>query len=346
MITPHLSVRTLATPRSIIGFGFSGVAVFLALRGVNLSQVGASLSQVSLPIALAATASALLATVVSTLRWRVLLSPYRAPLSQLVAVFFVSQMCNAVLPGKLGAPLRAGLTSRVTNCALPFALGSVVIERVLDSALIAALSAALLLLLPVPQAVGVLGRDTALIATAVLLILVLLALLRERLAGPAGWLIHRLGLPTSLDRALDALAVLRRRRTYPPLLLLSLLIWFLGTLTNELTLRAMHLSLPWWTPVVLLVALQLGGKLPSSPGNVGIFHYITVVVLTEVGVESSIALTYAVILHFAVFVVPAVVGAVSLWWLSVSVGVGGRAGIRGLPATEIAPPDGAPDEPR
>jgi hypothetical protein len=282
--------------------------------------VAASLSRASLPLVLAAAASGLIATMVSTLRWRLLLWPHRGPLGRLMAIFFISQMCNAILPGKLGAPLRAALTSRVTGSAVTFTLGSVVIERVLDSALIAALSAALLLLLPVPQAVGKLGRETVLIAVAILLIIVLAAFFKEPIARPVDRLIKRLRLPASLSRMVDALDVLRRRETYIPLLLLSLLIWFFGVVTNDLMLRALHLSTPWWTAAVLLVALQLGGKLPSSPGNIGVFHYITVLVLTDIGVDASLALAYAVSLHIAVFIVPAIVGAFCLWWLSLTMG--------------------------
>ena len=329
-------VRSLLTPRSLLGLGLSAIAVLLTLRGVHLDQVAASMGQASLPLVLAATASGLLATVVSTVRWRLLLWPHRGPLGRLTAIFFISQMCNAVLPGKLGAPLRAALTSRVTGSALTFALGSVVIERVLDSALIAALSAALLLLLPVPQAVGNLGRETVLIAVGVLLIIVLAAFFKEQIARPARFVINRLRLPTSAGGMLDALDVLRRRGTYPPLLLSSLLIWFLGVVTNDLMLRALHLSTPWWTAAVLLVALQLGGKLPSSPGNIGVFHYIAVLVLTDIGVDTSLALAYAVILHIAVFIVPAVVGGMCLWWLSLTMGADALIGATALPVTDPA----------
>lgn len=317
--------RDLVSPRSLLGLALSAVAVLLAVRGVDLSEVSASLGRASLPLLAAAAASALAATVVSTIRWRLLLWPHTAPLGRLTSIFFISQMCNAVLPGKLGAPLRAALTSRASGAALAFALGSVVIERVLDSALIAVLSAALLVLLPVPQAIGALGRDTVLIAAAVLLLIVLAALLKPHLAQPVARLLARLHLPPSLGQALDALDVLRRRGVYAPLLLLSLIIWLLGALTNDLALRAMNLAVPWWTAVLLLAALQLGGKLPSSPGNIGVFHYIAVLVLTSLGVEQNAALAYAVALHAIVFIVPALVGAACLWRLALPAANGAPA---------------------
>ena len=83
-----------------------------------------------------------------------------------------------------------------------------------------------------------------------------------------------------------------------------------------MVLRSLSIAAPWWTAALLLVALQLGGKLPSSPGNIGIFHYIAVLVLRELGVEASVAFAYALVLHTVVFIIPAIAGAFSLWWLS------------------------------
>ena len=309
------SRRSLLNRRSLVGLGLSAMALLLALRGVHLDAVVASLSHANLMLVAAAAVCSLTTTVLSAQRWRVLLWPHNTPLRLLTGIFFISQLCNAVLPGKLGSPLRALLTSQATAIPLPFALGSVAIERVLDSALMAVLSAVLLIFLPVPQIMQGLGRDVVLLAMGVLGAIILAAFLKPRFAPVVEHAVARLGLPAGLGSVFDALDVLRRRRTYAPLVLLSLLIWVLGAATNGLVLRSLDLAVPWWTALLLLVALQLGGKLPSSPGNIGVFHYVAVLVLTTMGVDASAAFAYAVLLHAVVFILPAIVGAVCLWWL-------------------------------
>lgn len=311
----------LAWLRTLVGLAISLAGLALALRGVHLEDVAVSLGSASLWLVALAAASALTTTVISSLRWRLLLCPHSATLRSLVAIFFVSQLCNAALPGKLGAPLRAALTSRLTGIPLPFALGSVTVERVLDSALIAVLSALLLMVLPVPPVIAGVGRDAALIAVVALLLIVLAAAVKPRLLTPPGRVISGLHLPRQMVGIFDALDVLRQRATYAPLLSLSLLLWLLGMITNDLVLRSLRLDVPWWTAVLLLVALQLGGKLPSSPANIGIFHYIAVLVLQELGVEASAAFSYAFVLHTVIFIVPAVVGALCLWRLSAGGGL-------------------------
>jgi glycosyltransferase 2 family protein len=330
------SVRSLLNRRFFIGLILSAAALVLALRGVHLQAVAASLAQANLLLVAAAAACALLATVFSTLRWRVLLWPHTARLAPLTAIFFVSQLVNAALPGKLGAPVRAALTSQEASIPPTFALGSVAVERVLDSALIAALSAVLLLLLPVPQAVRELGGGAALLSLLVLAIVFIAAVLKPRFAPAVAGLLHRFHLPPQIIGLLDALDVLRQRGSYAPLLLYSAVIWLLGTLTNDLVLRSLGMAVPWWTSALLLVALQLGGKLPSSPGNIGVFHYVAVLVLKELGVDASRAFAYAVVLHTVVFIVPAVVGAVCLWWLSTDM----RSGTAAQQLATVAP---APD---
>jgi uncharacterized membrane protein YbhN (UPF0104 family) len=80
-------------------------------------------------------------------------------------------------------------------------------------------------------------------------------------------------------------------------------------------LRAFDLPVSWEVAVLLLVALQIGGKvLPAAPlGGIGIFQIICMEVLGLFGVEEELAFSYGVVLHFAVFVPGLVLGALALY---------------------------------
>ena len=60
--------------------------------------------------------------------------------------------------------------------------------------------------------------------------------------------------------------------------------------------------------VLLLIALQIGVRLPSSPGSIGVFHYLCVVTLSLFGVERSVAFGYGVILHLVMYLPPSLLG--------------------------------------
>jgi uncharacterized membrane protein YbhN (UPF0104 family) len=58
------------------------------------------------------------------------------------------------------------------------------------------------------------------------------------------------------------------------------------------------------------VALQFGTRIPALPANLGVFHYAVILALGFYGVNESVALAYAILLHLIVFILPAIIGAV------------------------------------
>ena len=84
-------------------------------------------------------------------------------------------------------------------------------------------------------------------------------------------------------------------------------IWVLGFLTNYFVFRSAGLALSVWPAIFLLVVLQAGVAVPSSPGRIGVFHYLTVISLAVFLVPKEISLVCGIILHLVV-VVPLTIG--------------------------------------
>jgi uncharacterized membrane protein YbhN (UPF0104 family) len=78
---------------------------------------------------------------------------------------------------------------------------------------------------------------------------------------------------------------------------LSVVIVTLAAATNYAMFRAFDLSLPPTAAWLLFVVLQIGGAPASTPGHLGVFHYLTVLVLTIYDVDRDIAIANAVALH-------------------------------------------------
>ena len=89
--------------------------------------------------------------------------------------------------------------------------------------------------------------------------------------------------------------------------------WGVSALTNYLMFRAMHLELSIGGAFLLLAALQGSFALPSSPGRLGVYHYVCVLVLTFLGVARDPALSYAVLLYVVTNGPPALLGVALLW---------------------------------
>jgi glycosyltransferase involved in cell wall biosynthesis len=87
---------------------------------------------------------------------------------------------------------------------------------------------------------------------------------------------------------------------------LSFVVMLLAASTNYLLCLAFELRVPATGAIVLLVALQVSNSIVSVPGNLGVFHYVTVLVLSYYGVERNVSVAYAIVLH-TVAVLPKVV---------------------------------------
>lgn len=94
----------------------------------------------------------------------------------------------------------------------------------------------------------------------------------------------------------------------------SLFIWALSTLTNFLVLQAVGLRVSPLAPPLLLAVQMAGGIVPTTFMQLGVHHYLSMSTLAIFGVEQSVALVFAVLLHLVVYV-PVVIGGVLGLWL-------------------------------
>jgi uncharacterized membrane protein YbhN (UPF0104 family) len=83
--------------------------------------------------------------------------------------------------------------------------------------------------------------------------------------------------------------------------------WLVAALTNFLLLLAFDLPPSPLAALFLLAVLQGGVAVPSTPGKVGVFHYLCQLALSVFGVPATVGFGYGLVLHVLV------VGGVSAW---------------------------------
>ncbi len=324
--TPHETANgaarfglTGSRVHSWFGLALSLLCLFLAFRGVHFSQVMDALTGTNYLLVCLAFGAHMAATIVTVFRWRLLLRPHEVRWSKLFSIFMIGHLFNTVLPAKLGTVARAYLAGESENVGKAFALGSVAVEKVLDSLLVALLGVIIVPFVLLPRWLWQPGLGTSVFFLALFLLMVLAVRYRRRVMswseslGARLPLWRRFDLKRQLGMVLDSFAALTRRDIRWSLWGWSVVVWGAGALANELTLQAMGIRMPFLMPIVLLVTLQIGGKLPTVPANLGIFHYATVLTLGLFGVDRTVALSYALVLHAVVFLAPAVIGALCLW---------------------------------
>lgn len=298
----------------LIGAAVSAGALLLILRGANLPQTWAALRASQLLWVALALALQLLAMLAMARRWQALLAPYPTRFLALTQILFIAHLLNTVLPAKLGTVARVLLAAESERLNGGFVLGSVALEKGLDTLVMLVMLALLAPFIPLPLWL----REP--LSASILLVLLGVALLASvnRLRAPLLKQVGRWerrvrgpkaqGIEELARGILESIANLTRRRQALPVLAWTAVIWLLGGAVSYGMFVAVGIAVPWSAAWFLIVVLQLGTRVPALPANLGVFHYLVVLALGVYGVNPSAALAYAILLHLVVFLLPAVLG--------------------------------------
>jgi len=277
---------------------------------VQWSAVASALGKMHLLLLVAAIAVEFLTFWAIAARWQRLFAPHACPAqSHLFGILTIAQLVNGVLPAKLGPLVRAYLAGKGESDGAAFALTTIVGEKLLEGISLLVIGICLLPFVPMTEWLRPATWFGA-VALSISLGLVLWAASQRDISGR--WMQTVLGRwPRLLGAARSALAALDVWRDWRAVLVLagwSLLIWAMTAFLNQLLLWCLGIEIPLVAPLLLLVVLQIGVRVPSSPGSIGGFHYLSVVTLGLFGVGRDLALSYGVLLHVVTYLPPSLLG--------------------------------------
>jgi glycosyltransferase 2 family protein len=311
--------------RLLLGTAISLVSLALALRGVHLDNSLRALLQANVPLLLLAVVTVALSTLAKAVRWRLLFTPRtsRPPLTTILESLLIGQLLNIALPLRAGDVVRAYSLGQWAGESKSYALGTIAVEKMLDIWMMALLALGLVPFVAFPDWFR--NSELALVLLALLFLAATIFLLRmrERALGLLDKLLSvaparlRPRFLQSADLALESLNALHRWDVLISMWLWSIAVWSIAALTNFVAFRAMGLDLPFTAALFLLVILQAGIALPSSPGKIGVFQYLCILALSVYGLNSDLAFTYSWVLYFVVFVPISISGAFVFWWRNV-----------------------------
>jgi len=297
----HLRVWPIA-----LGAVLAVLFLWLAFRDVPLVEVREALRGLGWGWVGLALALSTLGTLGRAARWRLLYYPeHRAQdVGYLTGVLFISQGLNVLVP------LRAGELARlylVRQARAARTLGSIAVEKLLDVLTLLAFLLVLPLLVGLPGWFQESSQGFTLLALGLFGLTLLLFFIRKRLLGwlsvflrflPSRW--HD-RLQSMMDQALRGLDVFASPLVGARLQGWSFLIWGIGAVVNGVLMHAMGLSLPLAAPLFLLLVLQVGISVPSTPGKLGVFQYLVILALAAFHVEKGVALSYSLLLYLVAF---------------------------------------------
>ncbi|MBX5491253.1 MAG: flippase-like domain-containing protein [Chloroflexi bacterium] len=306
--------------RAMLGLAISAACVIALLTQIDPQRTWQSLSHARPGWLLATVGVLLLSMLVKAWRWGVLFYPTRGlRLQRLFSALAIGYLVLSVVPMRLGELVRAYLIGRTEPVAFTQAVGTILVEKILDVLTILAFLALLGLFMPLPVLgvpnevlVGLgLGGVGGLLILAWLprqRILALLARLQLYLPGS-----RRFNLVRMIGPFLDAVAILRYPRVLPVVVLSSALTWSLAALINYLGLQALAIEAPVAAAIWLMIVTNLVMILPSAPGYVGVFHKFSVIALAAFAIDANEAAAYAIVLHALIYGTFIALGLIFVW---------------------------------
>ncbi len=309
------------------------------LTTVDLGQVAERLRHTHLGWTFASVLLAPIGLWVRARRWRYLFAPGDQP-PGLVPAVMIGYMANNILPLRAGELVRIYVVSRRWGRGFWAVLGTLVVERVLDSLAIVGILAALVFLIPVPKIFAYTAGTMLAIDVVAVAALVALAVSPDGVGRLLARLTSRWpGIERRVSRVFGAfvqgLDGIRARGHILPLLAWTILVWLAPALAAWTMLQAMDLHLGLTAGWTVLAFVGLSVSIPSAPGYVGVFHYAAVLALEIFGVPRPTAVGYALVFHAAQFVPVTLLGWVFLLREHVSLGEATRRS--GAETSPVAP---------
>jgi glycosyltransferase 2 family protein len=307
--------------RLALGFSLAAIFVWLIFRHISLDDIRTAFRQASPTLVLAAVAAFFVGYSCRIERWRLMLKKDNPTLQwkHCAGPLMASVAANNVLPFRAGDILRAFGFNRRLGISAATSVTSLFVERLLDLLMVVAFLGVALACFGMESSrfIGVGG--TFLIGGAAAIVFILLF---PGAFKPLAFWLGRLPLKLSpvlgerilgqIHKVFEALEHMASGHTMVKLILWSTLAWISEGLVFWFTALALPSILH---PLAAWIALPIGTLatvIPSTPGYVGTFDFITAQAMTVLGDSTTATTAYALLVHVLLWLPPTIVGGLYL----------------------------------
>lgn len=321
--------------KGALGLAVSALLLWWVFRGEDLGEIAGLIAQADPLLLVAAGAVSTGGGLIRALRWRLLLAPLgvSSSLDARWRSLNIGFMVTNVTWGRLGEIARPYALSKLAPVSASSALGTVVLERVLDAVALLLLLLVTLLSPAFPENATVMGRPIgyavtgAAVAAGLALVLVMglffMPQFALRMAGALTVLVPgHVGdkLLAALRSFLAGFALLRQPGSLVLSLLWSVALWVWMAGSFWLALRAFDLPTSATAAMFTQCAVSVFVAIPAAPGFLGTMQAGVLVALSEVfGLPSEPVLSLAVGYHLAGYIPVTLLGLYYAWALGLRV---------------------------
>jgi uncharacterized protein (TIRG00374 family) len=248
-------------------------------------------------------------------RWRTLLAPI-APLRyrRVLAYTYIGYLANNVLPARLGELYRSHALGEGEGVSRTTVLGTVVVERVVDTVMVVAIASVAVLVLSVRGAM----TSAVLLGLAFISLVVIvlgLGIAAHRLPGAARAteiIARRPRVLELLRRLREGLAVAGRPSVVIGAIAFSALAWAASTATFLAAGQAVGVQLTLAQAALMTSGVALVSIVPAGPGFVGTFELTVVAIADSLGIPRDSAFALGLLVHLVILATTSLGGVIAL----------------------------------
>jgi glycosyltransferase 2 family protein len=255
-------------------------------------------------------------------RWSVFIhSEKKVPVISIFWANMIGYMGNAYLPARAGEILRSVFLGREKQLGVSFVLATALTERILDViALVIIGSVAILGQNSIPSELQNAVWVTAGIGVTGLIFILVMPYQEKLVFSVLNKLpLHnkfRVMLNEQISRFLIGMRSLQNAKRLISFIALTIIIWLVDALINVISVHIIGQNLNIGQALILLAALGLSSAIPSTPGYIGVYQFVAVIVLVPFGFSRSDALAYILISQILSYGIITFWGLIGLWQIN------------------------------
>jgi len=288
----------------IAGLALSALLVWLSIRGIEFRGVIDGFRTIRCWYLFPAVAAMFLMQLLRSIRWGVILRPIeKVDQLSLFSVTSVGFLAIIAIPARMGELARPYLITKKSRIPMSSALGTIFVERVLDSLTVLIIAVVALFFTALPPWLVRSSVLFLLVTLGLFAVMVRMMVRREATLRILAPLIGRLPVRYAgtvnllIDHFIEGFRIVVDPALLLLVSLLSIVIWFVDVLAIYLLFLAFGLHLPVAAAFVLMIILIIGIAIPTAPGFIGNWHYFCILGLGLFGIPKTDALTFAIIYH-------------------------------------------------
>jgi hypothetical protein len=250
-------------------------------------------------------------------RWGVILQPMeKIDQLSLFSVTSVGFLAIASIPARIGELARPYLIAKRSTIKMSSALGTILVERVLDFFSVLAIAVVVLFYIDKDLPSWMIISSVLLFSLTLVIFCCILGLIwrREKAIKIINKILGKFPgkfankIDELIHHFIDGFQIITNIKFLLYLFFLSALVWLVDVLAIYMLLKAFDFTLPVMASFVVMIILIVGIAIPTAPGYIGNWHFACVLALSFFGLAKTEALSFAVVYHFLSMVIVVVLG--------------------------------------